>query len=127
MCNCGGCHISTSKECSKFLEEIAIIKIKIDKSVSFPEAKKIFLQSSTLSGSGYATAAAAGSSKVVSTGESRSLGSSVLIPVDNATNVWKFVKELMRIIRNGSDTGRDNLCRSLAETINQFGVSNCEF
>ena len=40
--NCRGCHIFTSRECPKFLEEIPIIKIKIDNGVSFPEAKKIF-------------------------------------------------------------------------------------
>ena len=120
--NCGGGHVSTSRECPKFLEEVAIIKIKIDRGVSFPEAKKIFLQSSSLSGNSYAAAAAAGSSTVVGPGESRSLGNSVLVPVDNATNVWKFVKELVRIIRDGSDTGRDDLCRSLANIINQYGV-----
>ena len=120
--NCGGGHVSTSRECPKFLEEVAIIKIKIDRGVSFPEAKKIFLQSSSLSGNSYAAAAAAGSSTVVGPGESRSLGNSVLVPVDNATNVWKFVKELVRIIRDGSDTGSDDLCRSLANIINQYGV-----
>ena len=86
------CHISTSTKCHKFLEEITIIKNKIDRGVSLPEAKKVFLQSSSLPGSGYA-ATAAGSSKVVSPGESRSLGNGVLVPVDNATNVWEFVKD----------------------------------
>ena len=47
-----------------------------------------------------------------------SLGSSVLVPVYNDTNVWKLV----RIIKDDSDTGRDDLCGSLADTINKFGV-----
>ena len=71
---CGGGHNSTSWECSTFLEEVEIIKIKIDRGVSYPEVKNFFLRSSLLPGNGYAAAATTGSSKVVSPCESKSLG-----------------------------------------------------
>ena len=41
--NCKGDHCSSSKDCPVYKKEVEIIKIKVEKGVSYPEAKAIYL------------------------------------------------------------------------------------
>ena len=43
--NCNGNHCSSSKECPVYKKEVEIIKIKVEKGISYPEAKAIYLSS----------------------------------------------------------------------------------
>lgn len=65
-CNCKGDHVAYSKDCPEWQKQRKITQIKYERNITFPEAKRLYDQSSTPQKS-YASAAAAAHS-VVSTG-----------------------------------------------------------
>ncbi len=50
--NCKGSHVSYSRECPKFISEKNIQKIKTEKKISYPEARKLVENSTPLTASG---------------------------------------------------------------------------
>ena len=50
--NCDGSHQAMSMDCPKFREEVSITKIKVDRGVSFLEAREVFDRAQCVSGVG---------------------------------------------------------------------------
>ncbi len=54
-CNCKGDHMPSSKQCPAWIRESAINRLKYERNISFPEARKIYNTSSTSTSTSYAT------------------------------------------------------------------------
>ena len=56
--NCKGGHGPRSKKCPKYIEEHTISKIRTERKVSYPEARRIYLQTTPVAGTSFADVAA---------------------------------------------------------------------